>query len=193
VSPKKRLTRAERDTLDTAWHEAGHVIGAWAGGLRVSSVWCTGERAAMGRTVGNTQLNAMDTMFGHRPPDEVLHVQALAGDAVGFENLRGDGPDEGHLSQWRPTDREHINDVAAKVGHPAFDQLWAEAKALVWERRADIETVARAILASPDLALHPGRDAIIDEGNEAAAPGRKEADRQLRATQMSMYQKNDSG
>ena len=142
--------------------------------------------------MGNTQLNAMDTLFSHRPPDEVLHVQALAGDAVGFENLKGDGPDEGHLSQWRPTYGEHINDVVAKVGHPAFDQLWAEAKALVWERRADIEKIATAILASPDLALYAGRDALLDEGNEAAAPGRKEADRQWLAVQRSMHHEDNT-
>ena len=191
MSPK-RLTRAQRDTIDTAWHEAGHVIGAWAGGLRVSNVWCSGERATVGRTVGNTQLNAMDTMFGHRPPDEVLHVQALAGDAVGFENLNGADSGEGVHPTRRQLDGSHINDVLAEVGHPAFDQLWVAAKALVWERRADIETVATAILASPDLALHAGRDAILDEGNEAAAPGRKEADRQFLAIQRSMYHEDNS-
>jgi len=39
------------------------------------------------------------------------------------------------------------------VGQAAFLKLWAAAKALVWERRAAIEAVANAILASPDLAL----------------------------------------
>ena len=189
MNPKKRQTRAERDTLDTAWHEAGHVIGAWAAGNRVSNVSCTGERAAVGRTVGNTSLNAIDVLGDHRPSADALYVQILAGDAVGIENLRGDDTDWGHIPEYG----KHMKDVAAEVGHPACDELWAVAKALIWERRAHIEQVAGAILASPDLALYSGRDAILDEGNEAAAPGRTEADRQWQATQMSMYHKNDSG
>lgn len=187
MSPK-RMTRAQRDTIDTAWHEAGHVIGAWAGGIRVSSVWCTGERTAVGRTVGNTQLNAMDLLGDHRPSADALYVQVLAGDAVGFENLRGDDTDWGHIPEYG----KHMKDVAAEVGHPACDELWAVAKALIWERRADIERVATAILTSPDRALHAGRDAILDEGNEAAAPGRKEADRQFLAIQRSMYHEDNS-
>jgi hypothetical protein len=63
-----------------------------------------------------------------------------------------------------------------EVGKAAFDELWAAAKALVAERQADIDAVASAILASPDLALYDNRDLVLVEGNVAAAGWRYRVD-----------------
>ncbi len=155
-------TQAERHTIDTAWHEAGHMVGAWAAGLRVSSVRCMGERAAAGQTEGRTRVNARD-FLAHPPSDAARRVYDLAGDAV--DAARG-----------HPDTAETLEVVGA-VGQAAFNELWAAARKLVADRWESIGEVAAALLASPDLALYPGRDPVLDAGNEAAAPGRDEAER----------------
>lgn len=148
--------RRTRTTIETARHEAGHVIGAWAAGLRVSSVWCTGERARVGRRLGRTQIEVLDLLVAG-PPAEALRIQALAGDAAAFAG-------------------EHVGEVFDEVGQAEFDRLWTAAKALIEEQAPAIEAVAAAILASPDLALYATRDAVLVAGNEVAAPGRAARD-----------------
>jgi hypothetical protein len=74
-------TRRERDTINTAYHEAGHAVIAVALGMPVSSIWLTGERAAVGRLVGRVQLDAAWRI--ESPPDpRDLWLHSLAGDAV---------------------------------------------------------------------------------------------------------------
>lgn len=160
----RRQTQANRDTIDTAWHEAGHVVGAWAAGLRVSSVWCTGtgERATAGRMGGWTLVNAADLRTGP-PSDAARRVSDLAGDAV-------------DVARGHPGTAETLETVGA-VGPSAVSEVWAAARRLVADRWESIGEVAAAMLASPDLALYAGRDPVLDAGNEAAAPGRDEADR----------------
>jgi hypothetical protein len=175
----KRQTRAQLDTIAAARHEAGHVIGAWAAGVRVSGVWCTGERATVGRIVGNTKVNAIDLLFDHPPSREASYIQVLAGDAANLAHyyaaFSGQPFDRVEYRRHGPS---HLLDISDEVGKAAFDGLWAAAKSLVAERRADIEAVAAAILASPDLALYDDRDLVLAEGNVAAAGWRYGVDRE---------------
>lgn len=138
MSGAKKLTRAQRDTIDTAWHEAGHAVAMLALGVRVSSVWLTGERAAVGRLVGRAQadvLSIMDT------DERVHHLHNLAGDAV---DKRRSGLFGG----------SHVLDVSREVGPDAFPALWDEARALVEDHWQAIERLALALLEAPDYGLY---------------------------------------
>jgi hypothetical protein len=166
----KRQTRAQLDTIAAARHEAGHVIGAWAAGVRVTRVCCTGQRATVGRIVGNTSLNAIDLLLDHPPSREASYIQVLAGDAANVAHFdaafSGQPFDQVEYRRHGPS---HLVDISDEVGKAAFDGLWSAAKALVAERQADIDAVTAAILASPDLALYDDRDLVLAEGNVAAA------------------------
>lgn len=134
------MTRAAKDTVDTAWHEAGHAAIAAALGMPIASVRVEPERAKVGRLAGRTQVDPLYLVTGGASND-ALRLQALAGDAV--DRRRG------------VRSGAHILEVSAEVGANAFGPLWAEAQRLVEQEWPQVELIASAILMTADLGLYP--------------------------------------
>lgn len=142
----RKMTRRERDTIDSAYHESGHAVIALALGIPVSSVTITSERAAIGRATGNTQLDAVTLMT--RPwSRRTGRIQRLAGfvaDEVHIERT----PELGESLQRSSAD--HIIEVCDEVGVEAMRKLLAETRSLVAEHWGSIEQLAGALLDSLD-------------------------------------------
>ena len=157
MTVSRRQTRRERDTIDTAYHEAGHAAIALVLGFEVSSVRLTGERATVGRQVGRTQLALLPLLTTDEfqdPSFEEIEVAitlpdergrdlfSLAGDAVEFRrNTKAPG---------------HVNEVVDRVGQSRFDELWVAAKQLVDSHWPLVDAIATEVLSRPDLALYQG-------------------------------------
>lgn len=151
----RRQTRQERDTIDTAWHEAGHAAVSGALRMPLTSVWVIPERATVGKMAGRTQLDAV-WLFETGVSDDLrrrVDLQALAGDAVDMR--REDAADRVSVSfRDRIFHGAHVLEVHKRYTEPEFRALLAEARALVDANWSMVETIAAALLASPDHALY---------------------------------------
>jgi hypothetical protein len=166
VRPNLRKRRL-RDVVETAYHEAGHAVAYEAAGVGLSFIGVTGKVAAQGRVVGQTEGDGADlldlTVDGDaslRLTDRQHFIIDMAGDAVS----RVRDPD---ASLWNGgVTGEGVLEAAEAGFH--VPELKAEAEALVRDRWDRVEAIATALLRSPDLALFPHRDSIIDTLRQAA-------------------------
>jgi hypothetical protein len=174
-----RQTPAERDTVDSAWHEAGHAAAAIALGMPLSSVWVIPERATVGKMVGRTQLDAGWLIEAEESDDlrRRLDLQSLAGDVVDMQREATEGPrlDRfGFPVRRRIFTGAHVLEVHDRYAEPEFRALLADARALIDTHWPMVETIATALLASPDLGLYgkgiPGNVLYRDLGPPPALP-----------------------
>ncbi|MFI5258316.1 MAG: hypothetical protein ACHQ01_01715 [Candidatus Limnocylindrales bacterium] len=168
VRPNLRARRL-REVVASAYHEAGHAAAFESLGYGISSIWVTGEVARVGETAARCQAEAFDLL--ERPMDARGHaLVTMAGPAAArrlgipgrrpFDEVEGDTM-EGIL-------------VASEAGLDVPAML-AEADAFVTDRWGRVEAIAVALLRSPNLALYPIRDSIIDTPKQAAERARATA------------------
>ena len=124
---------------DTAYHEAGHVVGWWLRGVPVHYV-TAGE--ATGGALGSTSpAVTADTLDALLADGDERWLGALMGDAVDYRRgVRNTGM--------------HVLEAADDVGEERARELLADAKRLVEEYWEPVEQVALAIMDAPGLTLH---------------------------------------
>jgi hypothetical protein len=167
VRPNLR-TRRLRDVVATAYHEAGHAAAHEAFGVGLSSIWITGEVARVEEMAGRCQADATDLIMQMRLSaiDQTAHDDAIT-KMAGSAAARRLGIPAGRLGVDAEGDTLEGVTEALDAGLDV-QLLLREADAFVadhWER---IEAIAVALLRSPDLALYPWRDSIIDTPRLAA-------------------------
>ena len=149
------MTKRERDTISTAYHEAGHAVVAVALGMPVESVWITGERSAVGRVLGTTQV---DPIWLHEstPSLQDALLQGLAGDAVDARRGVFDGA--------------HVLLAHERFGEEIFREAWTETQRLVADHWSEIERVATALLADPNHDLYGDEVNRVMRGEDRPEP-----------------------
>ena len=143
------MTPEERDTLDTAWHEAGHIVGAWWGGRSIVSAYINEKLALDGVRTGSTKVNGRS----HNPPtvDDVWvrMTQELAGDAV--DHRRG-VKNSGH----------HIEAALEAQPKAVVHAMWEDTLRQVDRHWPSIEVVAMRLHESGELS-HEASETIRAE------------------------------
>ena len=133
------VSRREQDTIDTGWHEGGHVVAAWWAGMSVNRFFLTGRVSAPGRHLGRTIVDAAATVaLSELENARVRGLQRVAGDAV--DKRRG----------VSDTGMDLV--AAGEVYDPRFLRaLWREVQIETERHWQAIETVAVALVERRDL------------------------------------------
>lgn len=160
----------EQDLIDAAWHEAGHVIGYWAAGVSVVSVKLAADPGALGQQDGGCVLGRVEP--NQKQADLLAEIDDAGRRATRIVSLAGD---VARVRRCRELERPvgnllHVQRVRREVGSPALGELRREARALVDEHWAEIEAIATALLASPDLALYATRAPVLTPSPDAGYP-----------------------
>jgi hypothetical protein len=153
------LSAARAAAVRTAWHEAGHAVGALAVGARFSSASihyggagaagagaAAGRRGSAGRVHGVTGAGAESFVVdaAGQIAERLMDWTMLDTDAA--------------LGQWLPAWRSDGGDarrfrqaIAARPGREGWDEMtaWRHSEAVLTPRRLQVREVARALLVAP--------------------------------------------
>jgi hypothetical protein len=153
------LSAARAAAVRTAWHEAGHAVGALAVGARFSSASihyggagaagagaAAGRRGSAGRVRGVTGAGAESFVVdaAGQIAERLMDWTMLDTDAA--------------LRQWLPAWRSDGGDarrfrqaIAARPGREGWDEMtaWRHSEAVLTPRRLQVREVARALLVAP--------------------------------------------
>jgi hypothetical protein len=153
------LSAARAAAVRTAWHEAGHAVGALAVGARFSSASihyggagaagagaAAGRRGSAGRVHGVTGAGAESFVVdaAGQIAERLMDWTMLDTDAA--------------LRQWLPAWRRDGGDarrfrqaIAARPGREGWDEVtaWRHSEAVLTPRRLQVREVARALLVAP--------------------------------------------
>jgi hypothetical protein len=147
---------ARRATVTTAWHEAGHAVGALAVGARFRSASIHSGRDAEGR------------VHGIQATGDLGFVVAAAGQ-IAEQLMAWARLDDGRLRDWLPTWRDDGGDarrfraaIRQRFGTDEF-AAWRHSEAMLIPLRLKIRHVARALLVHPRPIPHAVVAALAED------------------------------